>query len=88
MQILIIYDSETLRSCRFQHSPICQATQYFLRYFTPRKEIYKHIKHPKQNVRQENSVNISTHTHILSLEISQVKWATHKIQYLPFSAVG
>lgn len=35
----------------------------FVPYVTPRKEIYKHVKYRKQIIGQDNSVNISTHTH-------------------------
>jgi hypothetical protein len=43
--------------------PHLSSKTYFLRYVPPRKEIYKHVKYPKQNIGQDNSVNISKYTH-------------------------
>jgi hypothetical protein len=43
---------------------------YFLRCVSPRKEIYKHVKYRKQNIGQDNFVNISTHTHAHSENIT------------------
>jgi len=50
--------------------PHLSSKTYFLPYVTPRKEIYKHVNHRKQNIGQDNSVNISTHTHAHSENIT------------------
>jgi len=61
MQILIIYDRRFV-AVGFKQPHLSSKT-YFLRCVTPRKEIYKHVKYRKQNIGQDNSVNMSTHTH-------------------------
>ena len=50
--------------------PHLSSKTHFLRYVTPRREIYKHFKYRKQNIGQDNSVNVSTHTHAHSGNIT------------------